>query len=81
MSECSQIMNAEDLYNAILCQGGMKNTSVFTLEINCASTRIEKRGKIPNISFYHSHYFDEGGITYNEYYGIGQGKHYKFNGK
>lgn len=79
-SECSQIINAEDLYSAILCESGSKKSSVSVLEIDRATTKIEKKGKVPNISYYHSQTIDEKGIKYKEYYGIGEGKSHEFNG-
>jgi hypothetical protein len=41
---------------------------------------MENVVNIKNISYYHSIDFKDDGALYREYYGIGKGKFYKYNG-
>lgn len=50
------------------------------LSIDKAVTDIGNVKKITNISYYHSVEFQTTGALYREFYGIGKGKFYEYNG-
>ena len=77
LKETHKISNARQLVDAIFSNGGPKNTKMCVLRIDKNLAKLEGVRKINNISYYHTIDFKE---FYKEYFDIGNGKFYKFNG-
>lgn len=76
----NKVSNAKQLVEAIMSDGGPKNSKAIILSIDKAKTKLSKKCAIKNISFYHSYEPKEDGIVFYEYYNVGQGKFHSFVG-
>jgi hypothetical protein len=80
-NETNKISNAKELLHAVFANGGPKNTKMCVIKIDKTVAKLEGVKNITNISYYHSVEFNKEGALYREYYNIGKGKFYKYNGR
>lgn len=71
----NKISNAKELVNAVMSDGGPKQTKAIVISIDKSKTLIKNNQKVPNIKNYHSYVtMENNSIKYFEYFEIGTGK-------
>lgn len=75
----NKINNAEALVQAVMEDGGPKNTNITIVNFETNKPVINNKQTIKNISTYHSFELEEEHIRCYEYYGIGKGVTEKYS--
>lgn len=79
-SQTNQISNGIELLQAIMSNGGPKNTKMCVIEIDKKITKLTGVLPVKNISNFHTIVSEENGAKYFEFYEIGNGIHHNFSG-
>ena len=75
----NDVTTAEDIFKALHYGKGIKNADVAVVSIDSKASTLSGSAKIPNIKNYHSFEFFSDHMIMWRYYGIGEGKKWKYS--